>query len=81
MKMTVLFQCGFIKNCPTCGQEDPDTACAGSKRVEVEAPSSGATNGYLMAAAGGRPECPKCGEYMVMTDRYESPEETGKVSK
>lgn len=73
MKMTVLFQCGFIKNCPTCGQEDPDTECIGSKRVEVEAPSSGVTNGFLIAAAGGYPKCPKCGEYMVMTDRYERP--------
>lgn len=72
MRYTVVFQCGFIKNCPTCGQEDPETTCYGSKRVVVEVNELNATNGALLKAAGGYPKCPNCGEHMVMTDRLES---------
>lgn len=81
MRFTVLFRCGLFEHCPHCEQDWPETACPGELRVKVETPTATPTNGYLMAAAGGRLYCPICGNRMVMTDRYESPEETGKATK
>lgn len=70
MRYTVIFQCGFIENCPTCEQEDPATACRGSKRLTLEVSEPFETIGALMEAVGDFPRCPRCGEYMVMTDRF-----------
>lgn len=73
MKFTLIFQCGLVENCPHCEQEWPETACDGGTRVEVEAPTQTPTNGYLIAQAGGYPDCPECGNQMVLTNRYETP--------
>lgn len=84
MKFIVIFQCGLIETCPHCEQEWEETACPGRVSVTVEAPTDTPTNGYLMAAAGGRLYCPICGNRMVMTDRYEITKEvagTGKPSQ